>query len=320
MGVDAETLFAGTSVSPLHLSDPDARMTHRQKIALFGNVRRLTLDPTIALLAGQRQRISDYGVFGYALISSATFGEAVEFGIEHIRLAGPVLEKSFRIEGNIAIFEGHDVMDLGVLLPLATEFWFSSTHAIISLILERPFKAIRLRLPYAPPPYAASYEDIMGFPVEFNAGVMQWEFDAAMLAEPLPNANPITAVICTDFCDRMLQAEGGEHALVTAIKTICLDGAGGFPRAEEMSERLHLSPRTLHRRLVDAGTCYQDILNGIRRRLSVELLERTSLSIDQIAERNGYSDVSNFRKAFKKWTGHSATHFRLSKSKALLPP
>ncbi len=77
-----------------------------------------------------------------------------------------------------------------------------------------------------------------------------------------------------------------------------------------MAERLHLSPRTLHRRLADAGTGYQEVLDRIRSRLAVEFLERTGLSIERIAERSGFSDVSNFRKAFKKWTGQSPAHYR----------
>lgn len=317
VGVDINAVLAGTGVTTQQLSDAEARMSQRQKIALFRNVHRLSCDPTVGLKAGQMQRLADYGVYGYALVSSATFGEAVAFGIEHIRLAGPVLEKSFRVEGDVAIFEGHDVMDLGELLPLATEFWFSSTQALISFILGRHFQAIKLKLPYPAPAYASSYEASVGCPVEFDAGVMQWEFDAALLALPLPNANRITAVVCGDFCDRMLEAGGGENTLVTTIKTFCLNdskGGQGFPRVEAMSDRLNLSPRTLHRRLADAGTCYQDILDGIRKRLSVELLADTNLSIEQIADRNGFADVSNFRKAFKKWTGHSPAHFRSNHS------
>ena len=310
LGVDIDTLFDGTGVSSLSLSDPQARMSHRQKVALFGNVLRLTPDATVALQAGQRQRVSDYGVFGYGVLSSATFGEAITFGIEHIRLAGPVLEKSFRVEGELAIFEGHDVMALGPLLPLVTEFWFSSMQSLISRVLEKPFAALRLLLPYPAPPHARRYEEVLHCPVEFDAGVMQWQFDAALLALPLPNANPITADVCVDFCGRMLEAIGDENTLVKSIKLACLNSAGGFPRAEEMAELLHLSPRTLHRRLAELGQGYQEILDGIRSRLAVEFLEQTRLSIDQIAERSGFSDVSNFRKAFKKWTGKSPAYYR----------
>ncbi|RZT94918.1 AraC family transcriptional regulator [Rivibacter subsaxonicus] len=310
VGVAAESLFAGTGIAPASLADHDARISHRQKIALFANVQRLTPEPAIGLLAGQRQRISDFGVFGYAVVTSATFGEAIGFGIKHVRLAGPVLEKSFRVEGDLAIFEGHGFDELGALLPLATEFWFSSIQALISRTLERPFEARRLRLPYAAPPHAPRYEEVLRCPVEFDAPVMEWEFDAALLPLPLPNANPVMAGVCASFCGRMLETIGGEPALVKTIKEACLNSVGGLPRAEQMAERLHLSPRTLHRRLVEAGTSYQDIIDGIRKRLSIEFLERTELSVDEIAERSGYSDVSSFRKAFKKWTGQSPNHYR----------
>ncbi len=309
MGIGLEQLFEGTGASPRNLQDPKARLSHRQKIALFTNVQRLTHDPAIGLLAGQRQRISDFGVFGYGVVSSATFGEAVAFGVEHISLAGPVLKKGFRVEGNVAIFEGYDVIALGDLLPLVSEFWFSSMQTLISLVLGQPFKAHRLLLPYAAPAHARQYQEVMGCPVEFDAGVMQWHFDAELLKLPTPNANPITAVICVDFCDRMMKEMELEPALITAIKTMCLDTIE-FPSAETMAKRLNLSLRTLHRRLADLGYGYQSVLDGIRMRLATEYLEFTTLSIEHIAERTGFSDASNFRKAFKKWTGHSPAHYR----------
>lgn len=71
------------------------------------------------------------------MVSSATFGDAVAFGVQDISLAGPVLRKEFRVEGNKAIFDGYDVMALGAPLPLASEFWFTSLQTLISLVLER---------------------------------------------------------------------------------------------------------------------------------------------------------------------------------------
>lgn len=315
LGVDAAAVLEGTGISPLALTDHNARLSQRQKVALFDNVQRLSPDPAVGLLAGQRQRIPDFGVFGYVLLSSATLADAVAFGIQHIRLAGPVLEKEFRIEGELAIFEGRDVLDLGHLLPLATEFWFSSTLTLMGRVLERPFQPRRMLLPYPAPACAGRYPEILNCPVSFEAKVMQMHFDASLLGLPLPNANPLTASLSTDFCARMLEAIGGEDALVKTIKEACLNrGAGDMPRADEMASRLHMSTRTLHRRLLDAGTRYQDIIDGVRKRLAIELLERTELSVDEIAERSGFADTSNFRKAFRKWTGQTPAYFRAPRS------
>lgn len=310
LGFDTAAVLDGTGISPLAITDHNARLTQRQKVALFDNVERLSPDPAIGLLAGQRQRISDFGVFGYVLLSSATLGDAANFGIRHVRLAGPVLEKSFRIEGELAIFEGRDVLDLGRLLPLATEFWFSSIVTLMGRVLERPFQPRRMLLPYAAPASAGRYAEFLDCQVSFEAKVMQMQFDASLLSLALPNANPITASLSADFCSRMLEAIGGENALVTTIKEACLNSPGAVPRVEEMAGRLHMSTRTLQRRLADAGTSYQAIIDGIRKRLAIELLARTELSVDEIAERNGFADTSNFRKAFKKWTGQTPAFFR----------
>lgn len=314
-GVSREALLAGSGIQPEALDDPAARMSHEQKLHLFRNVQRLSREPGVGLRIGQRQRLSDFGVYGYALSSSATFGEGIAFGIKHIKLAGPVLEKSFRVESGVAIFEGHDVIALGELLPLISEYWFSSMNMLIGRVLERPFRAYRLMLPYPAPAHAALYLPVFKCPVEFNTGVMQWHFDAAQLAEPMPNANPITADMCAKFCERMMQSLGGnEPDLVRAIRLACLNSVGGFPDVEQMAERLHVSPRTLHRRLVDAGTGYQEILNDVRCRLAQEFLRNTGLSVEEIAARTGFSDASNFRKAFRKWTGELPVDYRLRAS------
>ena len=78
----------------------------------------------------------------------------------------------------------------------------------------------------------------------------------------------------------------------------------------EMAARLGLSVRTLHRRLAEQGQQYQRIVDEVRRSLAIEFLENTSLSVEEIAGRVGFSEASNFRKAFRKWTGRPPTHFR----------
>ncbi len=310
-GVTREMLLANTGLSEEAFDDPGAGMTHRQKVQLFGNVRRLTRDPAVGLRAGQRQRLSDFGVFGYALASSATLGEAIAFGIEHIKLVGPVLEKSMRIEDGIAVFAGHDVFELNDLLPLMTEFWFSTTHAIIGHIIERPFRSISLMLPYSAPAHASLYETIFRCRIQFDAGVMEWRFDAAQLAEPLPNANRITAQMCVDFCNRMMTAlSPDEPEIVRTIRLECLNHAGEFPKVEEVASRLNMTPRTLHRRLAEAGLTCQEVIDDVRRRLAEEFLRNTRLPVEEIADRTGFSDASNFRKAFRRWSGSTPADYR----------
>lgn len=317
-GYPIPVVLEGTGIAAEALTSATSNVSQYQKLKLFQNIQRLSKDPLIGIRAGQKQRLSDFGVYGYALYASRNLQQAAEFGMRHIKLAGPVLKKTFYIQNNMAIFEGHEMIALGKLLPLVCEFWFSSIQTLIECVLEAPFQAQKLLLPYPAPAYAEEYQKAFRCPVEFDADVMQWHFALEWLDQPCPNANPITADMCQSFCERMLGTgeDEQEPELVRTIRLLLLDSVGGFPTAQAIADQLHLSKRTLYRRLADIEISYQEILDSTRRRLADEYLA-TSLSVDEIAARLGFSDTSNFRKAYRNWVGISPNEYRVHKNKII---
>jgi AraC-like DNA-binding protein len=310
-GISVRDLFARTGVTADQLEDVQARISHRQRLAIYRNAIRLAKRSDIGLLAGARQRISDYGIYGYALVSSRTFGDALMFSLDHVTMAGPAVRQiSFRIEGDRAVLRSHGLDALGDVLPFAAEFWRSSMTALFGRVLEAPFPSTRMVFPFQPPVHWRSYERLFNCPIDFDADSMEWHFDAAILDRPCPNANPITAKICQQVCELVLIETPGESELVRRIRTACLNHPEPFPPAAAMATVLGLSLRTLHRKLADDGQSYQSIVDGIRRSLATELLENTHMAIDQVALRVGFADATSFRKAFKKWTGRSPSDFR----------
>jgi AraC-like DNA-binding protein len=85
--------------------------------------------------------------------------------------------------------------------------------------------------------------------------------------------------------------------------TECLPG--GYPSARRVSEKVGTSVRTLHRKLSEQGLTYQDVVDSVRRETSIVLLERGDLTVTEISFLLGFSDVSSFRRAFRRWTGRS---------------
>jgi len=310
-GVSVKDLFARTGVQPSQLEDQHARISRRQRLAIYRNAVSLAKRSDIGLLAGARQRISDYGIYGYAMVSSSTFGEGLKFSVEHITMAGStVLQISFHVENETAILKSHGTQSLGHLLPFVAEFWRSSMTALFSRVLEAPFPSARMLFPFSAPIHWRNYERMFNCPIEFDAGSMEWHFPADVLDRRCPNANPITAQVCQQFCDVVMAERPGETDLVRRIRTACLNSPRRFPPAEEIAEELGVSLRTLHRRLAQEGVSYQSVLDNMRRSIATEFLENTHLMIDEVAERVGFSDATSFRKAFRKWTGHSPTHYR----------
>jgi AraC-like DNA-binding protein len=141
-------------------------------------------------------------------------------------------------------------------------------------------------------------------------GGAQLHFDVRVLDRPCPNVNPITAQICQQLCDRILEERDGLSELPRQIRMACLNAPGEFPSAEKMAAHLGMSLRTLHRRLADDNYSYQSLLNDVRRSLDIEFMENTRLPIDQVAERIRFSDAASFRRSFRKWTEKSPSLYR----------
>jgi AraC-like DNA-binding protein len=102
----------------------------------------------------------------------------------------------------------------------------------------------------------------------------------------------------------------GSDELIGTIRDAIIASLGQFPRLPEIAANLAMSPRTLRRRLLERNTTYQHILDEIRSELAKEYIVTTSLSVDQIASRIGFSEATTLRRAFKKWTGLNIKEFR----------
>lgn len=309
-GVAESALFEGTEIPTDWFKKLTPSLTHDQKMAFIRNAQRLAIKPDTALRAGCRQRISDFGLYGFAMMSSPTFGDAVKFAFTHRELAGSVLRISFERQGDTAIFKTHHSQTLGSVLYFVAEFWRSTVTSLFSQILGRPFPSKAMYLPYPKPAHGDAYREIFKCPVHFDAEIMEWHFDVSILSEPCPNASNLTSQICSSFCERILESGDGYSQLQKEIRLICLGYTNCLPTGNEVAEQLGMSRRTLFRRLKEEGVTYQEIQDEIRQTLAMEYLEATRLPVEEIAYRVGFSDCSNFRKAFKRWTGKNPTDFR----------
>ncbi|CAA0180417.1 AraC family transcriptional regulator [Acinetobacter baumannii] len=93
-GHSISDVLSGTNISPDAMNQSSLYISQVQKIQLFQNIQKLSHDPLIGLRPGQKQRLSDFGVYDYALYSSRNFRQAVELGIRYIKLAGNVMGAS----------------------------------------------------------------------------------------------------------------------------------------------------------------------------------------------------------------------------------
>lgn len=312
-GVPAEAVLAGSGIAAQSLHDPATRVSVRQLLAVHANAQRLAPDPGLGLRTGARTRITHFGLYGYALLASTTPHEAIDVAIRYRALASPLIGLAFALDADEAVWSFDDVLGLGAdsdLFRFVFEVQLGTQMSLHRDLLGPTLSPSRVRAAYAAPAHAELYGELLGAPVEFEAGVNELRFDARWLARPLAFAQPITAALAQQGCDQLLAEMRSAAGLAGRLADLLAQSPGCFPDIELASARLQMTSRTLRRRLAAEGTSYQRVLDAVRRGLAIDYLQRTGMSVDDIASSLGFSDAANFRHAFKRWTGRTTGSYR----------
>ncbi|MDE2930761.1 MAG: AraC family transcriptional regulator ligand-binding domain-containing protein [Chloroflexota bacterium] len=295
------------------LESADVALSFHERLSLFRSAQRLAKNPETALRAGQRQQISYYGAYGYAIATSETLADAWRVGRDFFSLSGSLFRISLDIEDGVGVYRSYNPESLGPVLPFVAEYWRSSQSKMFALVLGREFPSLQMRFPYSAPRHAALYKEVFGCPVHFGCERMEWHFDASVLTERCNAADPGVAQLCEDYCEQLVDRSEGKSLFQQQILRTCARNLSSAKvQASAVAKALNVSVRTLHRRLGDEGVSYLALLDRLRSSVALEYLRNTNIPIEEIASRCGYGDVSNFRKAFRRWTGNAPSFYRAS--------
>ncbi len=171
---------------------------------------------------------------------------------------------------------------------------------------------VEVLLAHGPLTDGAAYDQLFQAYVHFAAPEYAITLPSTLLDRAVPTADPYLFGLLDEHARRALvQLPRVPMDIRKRVRTVLLDELdGGDPSRQHVARMLRLSTRTLTRRLADAGTSFEEILSSLRYELSLPHLLETDLSISQIALALGFSGVSSFTRAFRRWTGISPRQAR----------
>lgn len=308
-GVSKEQLLAGAAEPP-NLRDPSARLPLQDFVDIVRRAIKLSGAPWLGWEFGATLTLSSHGFLGYAAMSSETLRDAVELAVKFFRTRTTVVDLQLKVEGDTAILQLDELVALQDIQPFVVESLFSSFHFMgLKLLGEVPMDG-ELRFAFPEPDYYERMKPLIPVPVLFDCAYNQMRFPAARLDQRLRFADPRLAKMAEAQCEQEMANIKSPPKLLNQVRRIILAQSGRFPSVDEAASDLHMSSRTLKRKLQQLGTSYQTILDDLRKGLAVEYLTQTEITVDDIAVQLGYSDASNFARAFRRWTGRSPSDYR----------
>ena len=277
------------------------------------NAISLSQDPLLGIKHGQRLNISTHGFVGFAAMAADNLGQALSLAIRYARTRTLLADIRFHREDDSAVIQVNRLASMPDTFPFVVENIISSLIGVARfLISQHEELSAVIKLTYSPRTNPTEYEQLLGVPVLFNQPHNQICFPDFLLDVPVSTANAISRGHAETECEKLLAQLDHRQDLVTQIRSK-LEKMQAFPTLPVMAKALNSSPRTINRQLAQLNTNYQHTLDEVRREKAIELLELSSISIEQISTNLGYNDPSNFGRAFRRWVGQSPRAYRKSR-------
>lgn len=309
-GVDARELFLAQGLDPDALGDPSARYPVGRVRRLIADAAQLSGASCFGLALARQWHPTTLHAIGMAWFSSYTLRDAFERLQRKLALVNDALTGDFHREGDVYLLRLTDRRD--DQRPPA-----EAMHGAFGLLVEMArsslgpaFAPRRVTFAHEAPDCMASLEAFFRCPVQQGADDFVLEMDAADLERPLLTGNldllrSADAVIA-DYMDRLDLAGFAARARQEILRQL----PAGSVTEESVAAALHVSLRTLQRRLAEEGTAYRQLLQSVRRELAEQYIADDRYSITEIAYLLGFSEPSSFARSFRRWTGSSPSASR----------
>jgi len=312
-GADRARLLASAGLTAVDLTCADVQLNAQQFNTLVNEAKQQTGQPALCLYFGEHLTLTSHGVLGYALMSCRNTQQALDLLIKYHRLLLNDISLSVTQDKEQVVLEYNHREPSLIGHSEDCELFFAGLISSVKHLLHRPDFTCEVYFDYPAPSYVARYHELLGPAIYFSSGHCRVSFSAHWLEQQPVFANPVMLTLYEQQCEELLQRMEQGAGLEEKVRQY-LVSSRNFASLKQTAEHFHMSQRTFRRRLEEENTAFQDILDKVRQQLAETYLSDSSLSIQHTAELLGFHDVSNFRRAFIRWTGLSPSQFKRQKS------
>ena len=312
-GIDPIAIFAEAGV-PVGIGEsPQQRIPLSKIRKLWALSKEATGDETIGLKTGRYAKPVHFYAFGYSWMASSTLLGGMQRLTRYYQLMSTASVE-------VRLQETDDSYALSAVFPDESkappkegiDCGMTALLALCDIVAEKKITPLRAELTCPAVVHPDAYREALRAPIKFNAEVGMFHFDKDVLREPLRHGIPDIAKATDRIAEQYIESLDPKKVASQVRRLLIALLPSGKVDQELVSSRLNRSTSTLQRQLQLEGVSYRDVLESTQRGLAENYLRDNKHSHAQIAYLLGFSEQSNFSRAFKRWTSFSPRQFQES--------
>jgi AraC-like DNA-binding protein len=309
LGVRASAVLRRAGLPQRLFDQPRVLLTTEEFFALWRAMGEVSTNPAIGLLLGTENKTEKFQPVGLAALSSENFGSAVRQVARYKQLTCPeeILQKTDGDEWSIQFrWLLADEVEPHVLIECCFAWVLSiARHGTGTRVSPLRVEFVESR------PHVTTIERHFGCSVVCGAPRNAIVFRAADAQRPLVTRNAeLLAMLAPQFEEELKQENGDGNFKERVRLAIQQKLTGRRPTIEDIADALHISSRTLQRRLQDEQSSFQRALEQARHQLARHYLNNSVLELNEAAYLLGYEDANSFVRAFRTWEGVPPARWR----------
>ncbi|WP_370280014.1 AraC family transcriptional regulator [Pontibacterium sp.] len=315
-GYDPKSIFAEAGLDLSQATDPEMRYPVDKMTIVWQQAVEKTGNACFGLDVPQFTHPTTFNALGFALMASESLKEALERIVRFSRTVTDAADVRLEAERDSYKLTLESVSATRISAYESVDGFAATIIYILRQLCQEDIKPQEVTLIRPEPDGAKRFSEFFQAPVEFSAAENSIRFSKEQMEAKLPTANSELAQMndraMTEYLSRF-----DKEDIVAQVRAILLDQlSAGTASQENVASSLNMSQRSLQRRLKEVETCYADVLDQIREDLACQYLKQSKIPLISITYLLGFSDPSNFNRAFKRWKGVSPSQYRKANTAA----
>jgi AraC-like DNA-binding protein len=311
-GIDPVSLFRKHGIDSTTVFDPGSRISYVKFDRIMGEAAEQSGDPFFSLREAGYLLPSHLGPLGFAWLASTSLRSAFQRLQRYIKVLHENLQVTLR-DSEDALVVTFDLDAPSVNLYQRDIGYLAIITRMCRFNYGDQWNPIRVTVAHPPPPDQSYFYSLFRCPVDFGAEANSIHIDLKQADKRLTGSSKQLAQLHDHIVVRYL-AYLSRKDIVNRVKAAILDSLGEGAATEScIADAMNTSIRNLNRKLSNEGTSFKTLLMEIRRELAEQYINDSTLTLTEISFLLGFSEVSSFSRAYRRWEGQSPSEARKSR-------